>query len=226
MSMTASTSARYDLVGQKIFDAAVRLFAEQGFSATSLRQVADSVGVSRPTLYYYFKTKDEFLHRLVGEVTRAGADTIAEIAAKESDPLQRIRLSVSGLLGRRVQDPLKFRALDRCEVDLGEDLAEAHRNAKRSVLRLLTQMISDGQSAGVVRAVDPRVAALGMIGMCNWVAWWYVPGEGDPGPIIEQLTEMAFLSVSTNSGAATEPVDPGQVIAGIRVELARLEKML
>lgn len=229
MSTTLSTSAGYDLVGQRIFQAAVRLFAEQGFAATSLRQVADAVGISRPTLYYYFSSKDEFLQRLVGEVTTAGAETMAEIAAQGSDPWERIRLSVSALLRRRVQDPLKFRALDRCEGDLGESLAEAHRLAKRTVLHLLTEMLSAGQSAGMIRAVDPRMAAFGIIGMCNWVAWWHGSddGEGDDGEaIIEQLTEMALFSVATTGGTGAETVGPGRLITGIRGELARLEKML
>ncbi len=84
MSTTSSSNTRFDLVGQQVFDAAIRLFAEQGFGATSLQEVADSVGISRPTLYYYFKTKDHFLQRLVGEVTTTGADAMTTIAAQEA----------------------------------------------------------------------------------------------------------------------------------------------
>lgn len=226
MSNSSSSNTRFDLVGRQVFDAAIRLFAEQGFGATSLQEVADSVGVSRPTLYYYFKTKDHFLQRLVGEVTTTGADAMGKIAAQEGDPLLRIRLAVSALLRRRIEDPLKFRALDRCEGDLNDELADTHRTAKRTVLRLLTQMISDGQAVGAVQPVEPRIAALGIIGMCNWVAWWYVAGEDDPKPIVDQLVEMAMRSISTSGEPETDATDTHQVIANIRVQLARLEKML
>ncbi len=121
---------------------------------------------------------------------------------------------------------MKFRALDRCEGDLNDDLAETHRTAKRTVLRLLTQMISDGQTAGVVQPVEPRIAALGIIGMCNWVAWWYVAGEDDAEPIVDQLVEMAMRSISTDGAAEAEATNTHQVIADIRLQLSRLEKML
>lgn len=222
----APSNARYDMVEQRVFDEAIRLFAEQGFGATSLQQVAASVGVSRPTLYYYFKTKDQLLEKLVGQVTAAGADAMVQIAAQPLDPIAKIRLSTSALVRRRINDPLKFRALDRCESDLNEELAAVHRKAKRTVLHLLIEMIDAGQAAGVVRPVDSRVAALGIIGMCNWSAWWYSPDGSDPEPVINELTDMALCSIAINGDPQAWEAQPGEIITHIRTELARLEKML
>ncbi len=50
---------------QRVLDAALELFAEQGFEGTSLQQIADRLGVTKAAVYYHFRTKDELLAALV-----------------------------------------------------------------------------------------------------------------------------------------------------------------
>ena len=57
-----------------ILDAAARLFREQGYSATSLREIAGECGMKAGSLYYHFESKDE----IVGEVLRIGVERVAE----------------------------------------------------------------------------------------------------------------------------------------------------
>ena len=64
--MTSSSSqgprtARRELVENEIYEQAIRLFAERGFAGTSLQDIADALGITRPALYYYVKSKDELL---------------------------------------------------------------------------------------------------------------------------------------------------------------------
>lgn len=50
---------------EKIFDVAIDLFAQKGFDAVSLREISDAVGIKKPTLYHYFKSKDEILEKIL-----------------------------------------------------------------------------------------------------------------------------------------------------------------
>src|ERR1700735_2164247 len=52
-----------------IVSAAASLFRHQGFAATSMQQIAVAVGLTRPTLYYYFRNKEDILGNLVEEIT-------------------------------------------------------------------------------------------------------------------------------------------------------------
>ena len=63
-------STRRELVENEMYEHAARLFAERGFAGTSLQDVADAMGVTRPALYYYVKSKDELLSKLVGRSPR------------------------------------------------------------------------------------------------------------------------------------------------------------
>ena len=61
----------------QILSVALRLFAEQGYDRTSLREIADEVGVTKAALYYHFRTKDD----IVRAVLQDFADQVDEIAA-------------------------------------------------------------------------------------------------------------------------------------------------
>src|SRR3982751_5066696 len=77
---------------QKILDAAEQLVAEQGYAATSLRQIIASAGVNLASIHYHFGSKDELLHELVlrkaGPVNEKRIDLLARYAAEaEGKPL-------------------------------------------------------------------------------------------------------------------------------------------
>ena len=66
---------------QEILDAALVLFAEQGYDKTSLREIAEQVGVTKAALYYHFPSKDEILVALLEPVLAVQEDLLAELRA-------------------------------------------------------------------------------------------------------------------------------------------------
>jgi AcrR family transcriptional regulator len=67
----------------KIAQAAIRLFPEQGYVNTSMRKIAEAVGISKPALYYYFKNKDELFKYIVDVGNQYSQKKLIEI--KDSD---------------------------------------------------------------------------------------------------------------------------------------------
>ncbi|MFD0275996.1 TetR/AcrR family transcriptional regulator [Kitasatospora sp. NPDC127111] len=61
----------------RIIAVALELFAEQGYERTSLREIADRLGVTKAALYYHFKTKDDIVHGIVDSMAAPIDDTIA-----------------------------------------------------------------------------------------------------------------------------------------------------
>jgi AcrR family transcriptional regulator len=168
---TAKTSVRRELIENEIIQHASRLFAERGFAGTSLQDVAEAMGITRPALYYYVKSKDELLARLVTEITQGGAAEIRAIATDDARDARTKLGDIAGLIaGQRASDPARFLLLVRSESELPPELAKANETVKRDTLRMLIEVIEQGMTSGEFRPVEPRTTALAIVDMCNWVA--------------------------------------------------------
>lgn len=70
---------------KRLLEAALALFSEKGYEATSIREIIESAGVTRPVLYYYFVNKEDLYTRLVQTTfTEIGADFESALAAAKS----------------------------------------------------------------------------------------------------------------------------------------------
>ncbi|MFG1926029.1 TetR/AcrR family transcriptional regulator [Cryptosporangium sp. NPDC048952] len=221
------TNTRRGLIEQEIYVQATRLFAERGFAGTNFQDIADAVGLTRPALYHYVSSKDELLAKLVAEITQDAATDIATEAARtDADPAQKLHSIVASTARRQGEHADRFRLLVRSEADLPVEIATTHEAGRRAVLKSIASVIEEGVRTGVFRTVDPRVAALGALGMVNWVAWWYrAGGRDDLDTVCDELADMAVAGLrGRDDGHA--PQSPAEAIAAVREDLDRLERLL
>ncbi|MET8428739.1 TetR/AcrR family transcriptional regulator [Nocardia sp. NPDC004860] len=225
---TDRVSVRRGLVEQQIYIQATRLFAERGFAGTSFQDIADAVGLTRPALYHYVSSKDDLLARIVTETTQDAAMTVQQIVRREDlDPAQKVREIVRTSVIKQGKHSARFQLLLRSEANLPEAVAETHLESRRIVLRSITALLEDGIASGIFRPADARVAALGVIGLTNWVAWWYSDDHGDDlVAISEELADLAVAGVVAEGGPHGPVGSPAEAIKTIRANLVRLEEML
>jgi AcrR family transcriptional regulator len=208
----------------ELYEKAAQLFSEKGFAGTTLQDIATAMGVSRPSLYHYIKSKDELLERLAEDVTAAASAIVAEIANDATlDAARKLHVVIRRMIEFIAAKPSRFRLLNQSESAMPEHLAATQRRLGRQILKGVIAIIDEGQRSGVFRPVDPRVAALGIIGTWNWVAWWHT--RGDIGEAAEQLAATAVL------GLLAEPTDssdvgPAALFALVHENLARLEAVV
>jgi AcrR family transcriptional regulator len=222
---TTGSTTRRDLVEQQIMQHATALFAERGFAGTSLQDIADAMGVTRPALYHYVANKDELLGRLVAEITAEPAVILEEInKCADLGPLDRLRRMVRAIAVHQAAAPERFRLLIRSEAELPEPLSKEYDRGRRRVLTEFVKVLKGGIDAGVFRPMDPRIGALGIIGMINWMAWWYRPDRDGAEAVAHRLVDMAVNSVLRERAAAELGDGPTAAIATVRQNLDYLEQ--
>lgn len=224
----AASTARRELVENEIYEHATRLFAERGFAGTSLQDVADALGITRPALYYYVKSKDELLAKLVAEVTDGPLQELTALLERPGlDPVQKLRGTVEVIVARQLRQPERFRLLIRSEAELSPELTAAYDASRRAVLKAVAAVVEEGVRAGRFRPVDPRLAALGVLGMCNWVAWWYHPG-GATGPeaVVAHFADMAVGALQRPDHHVPEDGGPAAALRMLRQDIDHLERLL
>jgi AcrR family transcriptional regulator len=212
---------------QQILEHAARLFVEKGFGGTSLKDIADAMGLTRGAIYYYFPNKEALLSTLVEDLTiNAAKDIDLWREAAQGSPAERLRGLVRHRVSYVLQRGFKIRILDLAEAALPEGLARRSRSAKRHILGVYVSIIHEGVRSGVFRPVDERVAAFGLIGMVNWTAWWFDPNKGrSAGEIAEDLAGMAVRSLLRDEGREAAH-SPEALIRQLRDDLGQLERLV
>ncbi|MDV6284980.1 TetR/AcrR family transcriptional regulator [Rhodococcus jostii] len=222
------TSARRELVENEIFEHAARLFAERGFASTNLQEIADAVGLTRPALYYYVKSKDELLARLVASATGDATTELRKINRRSDlDPTEKLRAIARASVLRQAHHPARFQMIIRSEADLPEKLATAHEAGRRAVLGELAKVVDSGIRAGHFRPQDSRVAALSLIGMWNWLPWWYrADGRLSADAVADQMADMAVSAVAQQAQRIPETGGSKAAIALLRQDLDYLDRLI
>lgn len=224
---TGRGGPRRELVENELYEHAIRLFAERGFAGTSLQDIADAMGITRPALYYYVKSKDELLAKLGSDVAGGSAAEMAELVARtDLDAVAKLHGIAKLTVLRLARQPDRFRLLIRSESELPPELAASYEANKRAVLKVVSEVIEQGIVAGQLRPVDARVAALAVIGMCNWVAWWFRPGRDDVNAVADQLADMALAAVQRADHRVLDGEGPAAALAMLRQDLDHLERIL
>ncbi len=155
--------------------AAVKIFNEKGFYATSLDDVAERLNVTKPTLYYYVKSKDEILYECVRIGLQMIKDAIAEATALGGTALDRLTAAMRQYAIAVTMD------FGMCLIRVGEEPLPSEskkrlRGLKAEIDDEFRSLIEQGISEGYIAPVNPKIAAFALAGTLSWIGRWYQSG--------------------------------------------------
>lgn len=169
-----------------IRSAALLRFSQQGYHATTLRQLADDLGVTPAAFYYYYTTKDELLTELVEGILTRDLAHVREIRARNSDSL----------------DAMVFNHVKDCCTHQIEAIVLAHDTKSlpprfRKRVHRLVREYEDEFAACIaaeygLEGPDLQLATKAVLGMGHNVTQWYrADGSLSPDVIAEHYTQYA-----------------------------------
>jgi AcrR family transcriptional regulator len=223
-SATGRGKPSREILTSVLLDKAAGLFEARGFASTSLQDIADAVGLSRPSMYHYFRSKEALLQQLVQGVTLPITTIFDHLDdAADQSPLDKIRDVAQRLVMWVIDPTMHFRLIERTENELPAHIASPHRVAKRRVFDGMVKLIEAAIGSGEVRAVDPRIASFAILGMCNWTASWY----SSKGPLSAKqiAAEIAELAVASVRRADRNGSDVHSITGDIRAQLDLIDRL-
>jgi len=176
---------------EEIFTEAVRIFREKGYHATSVQNIADAVGLQKGSLYHYISSKEELLFKIfersTGELTLE-LETI--VASGDSPTVQLCRAIEAHLTALCEHLDIYSVYLSERRVLSGRTHSHVRAEGERHA-RLLERIIQQGIAAKDFRAVDSKMTAHAILGMCNWLYQWYSQtGRLKPHEIAEIFSDL------------------------------------
>jgi AcrR family transcriptional regulator len=160
---------------QEVLDVAARMFAANGYRGTSLNDIGEALGMNKASLYYYVRSKEDLLHRLILRAGRRLRDV-------SQDP-EVARLPAVAALERLVREHCRVAFEHRQELSvlvqqrehleleaLGEVAAR-----ERAYMNRLKAVIGRGIAEGALRPINTSIATQFVLGTVNGLLRWYRP---------------------------------------------------
>ena len=201
--MARGRAAGYDEQRELILGRAAALFAQRGYPGTSMNQVAEACGVSKATLYHYYRDKYALLVSIAeGHVDKLRA-LVDEVLAEGLAPEPRLRL----LIGRIVEEYAGARDAHRVLTEDVRFLEQADRDRilghERAVVAGFAKAVADLRPELAQAALATPMTML-LFGMVNWMFTWLRPD----GPVDHHALAPMVADLFMGGLPAVKPPAP------------------
>jgi AcrR family transcriptional regulator len=181
-----------------VFEAAARVFHERGYEQTSIQDIADDIGILKGSLYYYIDTKEDLLHEILWRVHEDALANIRRVEEIEGDALTKIRAFVTLHITFNMENLVRMGVFHHDFRSLSPERRQDIVEARDLYDKMLRELFREGQNEGVVCPdVNPKLATLATLGMCNWVYQWFRPGGPlKPAEVADQFADLVVAGVA------------------------------
>jgi TetR/AcrR family transcriptional regulator, fatty acid metabolism regulator protein len=182
-----------------ILDAAVRVFARQGFHACRVSDIADEAGVAYGLVYHYFASKDEVLDTLFLERWNVMLEMIHEVDARELPVREKLQAIASFIVDSYRHDPDVMKVIIVEVTRAANSFGQTHLAQIREAYRLIGEIVTKAQDEGTFkREIDSGFAAMAFYGAIEQMLTGWIFGLLPEGE--EHFERAKWLVVETVCG--------------------------
>lgn len=193
----------------RIVAAAVALFAEQGFDATSVNQVVARAGVAKGALYHHFESKDDLLYEVYRELVDRQLSGLDVVVARGLEPADTLRAIVRDMVVTTAERVQEAKVFFRESHRLGDANQQRVRAARRRIHDAVTELVRAAQQDGRFAAVAvPEMVTFTIFGVINELPVWYSPdGPLTPDQIATELADLVLAALDPRPRRGGVPTD-------------------
>jgi len=166
---------------------AIEAFADQGYHATTTRDIANRARMSPAALYVHYPSKAALLARISGVGHEVALALVQQAIAGAPDPLSRLRAIVAGFAAWHAEHHRVARVVHYELTALPEPDRAGIVELRRRIEQLVEEQITAGVAAGQMRVAHPRRVARAVLSLGVDVARWYHPTGPDSPAVIGTL---------------------------------------
>jgi TetR/AcrR family transcriptional regulator, cholesterol catabolism regulator len=191
MARAARNSQEFHETRAAIIRAAAAVFARQGFHAGTTKDIAVQVGLSQPSIYYYFGSKETLLEELILQLLADLKSALVRSRESSVEPKGQMQAFVRNFAATIAED------VELCEVfwserpRLPKRLADAANAGEREYVEYTKELVRQLQEQGELDAGSDAVVAQAILGMVLWMSRWY----GRIGPRDSEQVASVFLQL-------------------------------
>ena len=203
--MQKATETRFELQKDRMLKAAARCFNEKGYSGTSLKDVANLLGLTDAALYYYVKNKEELVYLCYIRAAEVGRDAMMDAMASDSSGYDKVLRylgnHIDSLVGERgpIAIMSEIPSLEQAHRDEILELSRRHSTAFEA-------LISEGVRDGSIAPCDIRMTGNAIMGSINWIPKWFHGDEAAAQRIRNEFPGILVASLQPGENNQSAPL--------------------
>jgi AcrR family transcriptional regulator len=219
--MARTRANDYDRKRQGILSRSAALFAEHGYTGTSITMIAEACGVSKALMYHYYSSKDAVLFDLLQDHLQNLVAVVEGAAQSAGKPEEKLfAISAALLEAYRGAD-----AEHQVQISSLKLLPQAEQETLKELERKLVVIVSDAIAAAIPSAAKKRQLlkplTMSLFGMLNWHYLWFRDGKGITREKYAKMVTRLILSGADNAMSATE-----EPVASLKTERTTARRKL
>ena len=169
------------------------MFREKGFAATSMRDLAESVGIEAASLYNHIRSKNEMLEAICFEVANRFNMNMDAIEPANQSAIQKIETLLRFHIRQMVDHFEEVTVSDREWKHLDEPYLSNFHNQRRTYRKRFAAIIEDGIKKGEIKKIDASTAVLIMMHAVNGIESWHRSNARISGDQLENNMLMIMI---------------------------------
>lgn len=182
---------------EQILNIATELFSVNGYSATSVRDIAEKAQIEAPSLYNHISSKEEILQIICFSLAGKFINAIDEVNDIYFDAEKKLRMAIQShveILTNNLPQSIVFLYEWR---RLGPDNLKKFIQLRDQYEKSFITILEDGEKENLFQEVDKKFAALNILASVNWIVEWYKPnGKMSPAEISEKLSDFILSGLN------------------------------
>jgi AcrR family transcriptional regulator len=220
--MARTRANDYDQKRLGILSRSAKLFAEHGYTGTSITMIADACGVSKALMYHYYSSKDAVLFDLLADHLQHLVAVVETAARSEGDAEQRLFAIAAALLEA-------YRGADaehQVQISSLKLLPPAQQDTLKALERQLVAIVSDALAEAIPEAAAKphllKPLTMSLFGMLNWHYLWFREGKGiTRETYAKMVTSLVVAGAEQAIAAAHAPAEKSESTARKKPERPR-----
>lgn len=188
--MSTFREIRFTEKKEDIFNKAAEIFAKKGYERTTLEEIAAELRMTKGSIYYYFKGKEDILFQCLIRAHTLANEVLSKIAEKRDiSPKEKLTLAIKEHV-KVLTKKFVYATLRQQHLLLPDESRNAVEAERDKFQRTFMGMIQEGIDDGSFRKTNLKMLSFAILGSVNWVARWYSPnGPLSPEEIGDALSE-------------------------------------
>ena len=163
-------------VQDEILSSAASLFAEKGFRAITITDVAAQLGYTKSAVYYYFKNKEQLLYECLKLTYDCGQSARLEAEQMDGTAFEKLKHLYRCFMENRMEERGAYTTMANIRAlpdDQQAELMERRKHLDRYSRMLIEKAIAEG----ALRPVDVRITSNFFLGAVNWILRWHTEDD-------------------------------------------------